>query len=172
MHDYQVPILALFLAPICIPCVYADNTVVVAAQQTEVVVPPRSAMLELVNLPALSFKLRAAIQCRGEIESLTLSVADTFTTLGKDDIKELLSAETSLTVPARQLTLAASSDFCLRDDATSADALKVPALATVHASLRCINEEKTSVHFASAPLQVQLTCLRELDEDQVPPFDK
>jgi len=171
MSHTQVPILALILATVCIPVTFADSDIVVAAQEAEAIVVPRSSELKLVNLPALSFALRAAIRCEGEAESLTLSVADTFTTLGKDDISGRRSAETSLTVPARQLTLAASSNFCLDDDAASANELTVSGLATAHASLRCSDEGTASVHFASTPLQVRLLCVREEEDVQVPPSE-
>ena len=171
MSSFQVPILALILAAVCIPVAFAGSEVIVAAQEAEASVVPRSSGLKLVNLPTLSFALRAAIKCTGEAESLTLSVADTFTTLGKDEISGRRSAETAMTVPASQLTLAAGSDFCLSDDPTSADELTVSGLATAHASLRCTDEGAASVHFASAPLQVRLLCVRESEGIQVPPSE-
>ncbi len=97
--------------------------------------------------------------------SVTLSVSDTFRTLTGDDLDNERAAETILRVPARQLALAASSRFCIADDPESADELLVSGFATVHASLRCYAGDAASAHFASAPLQVRLTCARESEAD-------
>lgn len=172
MNINRATILALFVASSYIPTAIAGESVVVAAKETEAAVAPRAANLRLINLPTLEFGLRAAIKCTGKAESLTLSVADTHTTLGEDAIADERFAETALTVPARQLTLAASSNFCLKDDAASEDELLVPSLATLHASLRCRNEGGVTVYFASAPLQVRLRCSRPSTEDQDSSSDK
>lgn len=148
---------------------HADGRIVVAAQETSAIVEPREASLKLVNLPALEFALRAAIRCKGDMVSLTLSVADTFKTLGADDLAGKRAAEATLTVPARQLALAASSQFCISGDEPSSDELLVPGLATAHASLHCARDGATSVHYASAPLQVRLICVRPPDDPQVSP---
>lgn len=144
----------------------AGDGVVVAARETAAVVTPRAAELRLVNLPALEFALRAAIRCKGERVSLTLSIADTYTTLDAEILGDQRAAEATLTVPARQLALAASSRFCLADDDESTDELLVPGFATAHASLQCLHEEQRAVHYASAPLQVRLRCERAPADDQ------
>ena len=146
--------------------VYAGDGVVVAARETTAVVTARAADLRLVNLPALEFALRAAIRCKGETVSLTLSIADTYTTLDAEVLGDQRAAEATLTVPARQLALAASSRFCLAGDDESTNELLVPGLATVHASLQCLHAEQRSVHYASAPLQVRLRCERTPADDQ------
>jgi hypothetical protein len=166
MNINRASILTLFVAAAYIPTAVAGESVVIAAKEAEIVVAPRAANLRLIELPALDFDLRAAIRCTGTAESLTLSVADTFTTLGRDAITDQRSANVILTVPAPQLALAASSGFCLKDDLESADELLVPGLATAHASLRCSNENGATVHFASASLQVRLRCDRPSTEDQ------
>ena len=149
----------------------AAGDIVVAAQETTAVVTPRAAHLKLVNLPALEFGLRAAFRCKGEPVSVTLSVADTHTTLQRKDLATERAAETTLIVPPQQLALAANSRFCVADDPETNDELLVPGLATVHASLRCSGDDGDSVHFASAPLQVRLVCAPRPDEDQPPSGD-
>lgn len=133
----------------------------VAARETVVVVPPRAASLELVNLPAVEFALRAAIQCKGEAVSVTLSIADTFTTIGRDGLLGKRAAEATVEVPAEQLALVADSAFCIAEDRDTADELLLPGFTTAHASLRCANDDVESLHFASAPLQLRLSCARE-----------
>ena len=172
MNDRQVPILALFIATVVTPCAHADGSVIVVAEQAEAIVAPRPADSKLVNLPALDIRLRASLSCAGNAESLTLSVADAVTTLGSETLGEQTSAEASLTVPAKQVALAASSHFCLREDPTSSNALTVSGLVTAHASLRCNTDNRLSAHFASTPLEVRLVCARETLEDQEPSADK
>ena len=144
----------------------AADGIIVAARETTAVVAPRAADLPLVNLPALEFALRAAIRCNGDPVSLTFSIADTFRTLDSESLGDQRAAETTLTVPPRQLALVASSRFCLADDDTSTNELVVPGMATAHASLQCLDDGRLAVHFASAPLQVRLSCEREPDDDQ------
>ena len=172
MSQSPTTILALFLAalPVLVaptPALSAGE-IVVAAPETTAVVPARSAHLKLVNLPALKFGLRAAFKCKGEPVSVTLSIADTHTTLRQEELAEQRAAEATLTVPPRQLALAASSRFCIDDEADTSDELLVPGLATAHASLRCADDDGESVHFASAPLQVRLICQRRPDDVQAP----
>ena len=168
MKPARAPILALFVAAAVSPSP-ARSDIVVAAQETRATVTPRAAGLRLVNLPALEFGLRAAIRCKGKAVSLTLSVADTFRTLGQVELAGKRAAEVTLTVPARQLALAASSQFCIAGDDESTDELLVPGFATAHASLQCENAGGTrSMNFASAPLKVRIHCAREPDASQVP----
>ena len=172
MNYFRAPILALILAMSCIHNVSADGNFNVTAQEALASVTPRAANLRLVELPALEFEFQVAIECAGEAESLTLSVADTFTTLGKDRLRDQQSAVTRLTVPAQQLTLTASDGFCIKNDAATADELLVPGFATAYASLRCAETQGTSVGFASTSLQVRLRCVREPGENQEPSPDK
>jgi hypothetical protein len=159
-------ILALFAAASYIPTAIAGESVVIAAQETEAFVAPRAARLRVIDLPALDFGLRAAFTCKGQAESLTLSIADSFTTLDAEALTDQRAAAAALTVPASQVALAASSTFCLEDDPASADLLLVPALTTAHASLRCSNDDGATVHFTSTPLQVRLRCNRPSADDQ------
>jgi hypothetical protein len=172
MRPSRCNIVALFLALIAIPgpVALADGTIVVAAHETKVNVSPRSADLELVNLPPLEFALRAAIQCQGDPVSVTLSIADTYETISGEALAGARAAETTLRVPPSQLALAANSRFCIADDPESARELLVRGFATAHASLRCASGENASAHFASAPLQVRLSCEQEAENaDQAPP---
>lgn len=168
MSDFRTFILTLFLATVSVSPASADGNIVVAAQETEAIVAPRPGDLRLINLPALTFSLRAAIRCTGEPTSVTLSVADTYRTLDKNDLAGQRAAEMSLTVPARQLALAATSTFCVKGDPTSSDKLLVSGITTAQASLRCTSDAGTSVHHASVPLRLRLTCNRGPEVSQVP----
>jgi len=167
MMPGRVPILALFIIASAVSTAAADNMIVVAAQVAEATVSPRPARARVVNLPPLTFRLRAALQCTGEPVSVTLSVADTFVTMGRDELVGHRAAEASLTVPARQLAMASSRQFCVEDDTGSEDELFAPGFATTHASLRCEQESGISVHYASAPLNLKLNCAREPVDSEV-----
>lgn len=158
MRPSRVPILALFV--LAATGAHADGSIVMAARETAAAVEPVTANRRLVDLPQLEFALRAAIRCKGTPVSLTFSVADTFATVPAENLADLRAVEQVLSVPPGQLALAASSRFCIVNDEESADLLLVPGLATAHASLRCVDGDKSSVHFASAPLQVRLSCAR------------
>ena len=144
----------------------ADGNIVVAARETRVVIPTSAAGLEVVNLPAVEFALRAAIECKGEAVSVTLSIADTFLTIGRDALRDQRAAEATVRVPADQLNLDASSAFCSAEDRATSDELLLPGFTTAHASLRCTNDDAESLHFASAPLQLRLSCARKPDAHQ------
>ncbi len=157
----RVPILALFAATTVVSPVIADSEIVVAAQETGAEVTPRHAQERLIKLPSFTFQLRAAIHCKGEPVSVTLSVADTFLTQDRDQLAGQRAAEASLTVPARQLAMAASNRFCVEDNHDTEDELFIPGFATVHASLQCETETGVTVHYANAPLSVRLSCARD-----------
>jgi len=167
MNPDRVPILALFVIATAVSTAAADNVIVVAAQETEAAVAPRPASMRIVNLPPLIFKLRATIRCKGEPVSVTLSVADTHVTRDRDELEGQRATEAILTVPARQLTMASSRNFCVVDDTETEDELFAPGFATANASLLCEDEAGVSVHYTSAPLNVQLTCAREPIDDGV-----
>lgn len=174
MNLVRNSILALFVVATTVPMVVADDMIVVAAQEAEAAVAPRLARMRSVDLPPLTFELRAAIRCSGDPVSVTLSVADTFVTRGRDELDGQRATEVSLTVPAQQLTMASSRRFCVAGDLETEDELIAPGFATVHASLRCKSDSGVSVHYASAPLNVKLDCVRvpvENEVDQEPSSD-
>ncbi len=166
MNQQGVPILALLATTLLVagPAA-ADNSVVVAAQETRVSVAPRNARLRLVNLPTIEFGLRAAVRCNGIATSLTLSISDTVESMDTERLDGQRAVETTLTVPPRQLALAASPEFCISDDDNSMNELLVPGFVTAHASLRCEKDGVPTMHFASAPLQLRLACERPRASD-------
>jgi len=172
MNAVRPFILALFLASVCISPVFGDSNIVIAAQETEAVVAPREKNLRLISLPALTFSIRAAIRCQGEPTSLTLSIADTHRTLSKDELAGQRATEASLTVPAQQLALAATSRFCIYGDTETDNELLVPGITTAQASLICASDTSTSVYYASTPLQISLSCDRGPEKTQEPSSER
>jgi len=165
MKSGRASILTLIVSATAVSPAVADDTIVIAAQEIEATVAPRNARARTVRLPPLTFEVRAAIRCEGEPVSVTLSVADTFVTRGRDELVGRRATEASLTVPPRQLTMASSRRFCTGDE--SEDELFAPGFATAHASLHCENETGLSVLYASAPLNVRLSCARQPGDTEV-----
>lgn len=146
--------------------VQADDGIVIASREAHSTVQPREIRSGRIDLPVLEFALRAVLRCAGEATSLTLSVADTFMTLDRDSLADKRATDLVLSVPGRQVALAASSRFCIADDDESTNELLVPGLVTAHASLQCEKDGERSAHFASAPLQVRISCARAQEEPQ------
>jgi len=173
MRSGRVSILALFAFAAAVSPAIAENLLVVAAKEVEATVVPRSTRARVISLPPLTFELRAAIRCAGEPVSVTLSVADTFVTREREELDGQRATEVSLIVPPHQLTMASSRQFCIDNEDESEEELLAPGFATAHASLRCEDETGLSVTFASAPLNVRLSCERrpvdgDIDQDSSP----
>jgi hypothetical protein len=169
MRRQRLPILAPIATILVVTGIFspamADGNIVVAARETSVEVAPRAPGLEL-KLPIIEFALRAAIQCTGDPVTVTFSVADAFTTIGRDALRDQRAAKAAVKVPAGQLAPAATEAFCISEDTETSDVLFLPGFTTVHASLRCTDDDVESLHFASAPLQLRLSCSREPAENQ------
>lgn len=161
MMTGRLPILALFAAATVVSPAIADSEIVVAALESTAEVTPGHARLRLIDLPPLTIHLRAAIHCKGEPISATLSVADTVSTQDREQLAGQRATEASLIVPAPQLAMAANSRFCVEGVHDTEDELLIPGFATAHASLQCEHETGVTVHYASAPISLRLTCARD-----------
>ena len=62
--------------------------------------------------------------------------------------------------------------FCIDGDTETSDELLVPGITTAQASLVCASDTNTSVHYASTPLQISLTCDRGPEETQEPSSER
>jgi hypothetical protein len=115
----------------------------------------------LVHLPELAFELRVSPHCaeRGERESLSITIADTRTTLRGDALPAGKNIAVSMRVSASQLAPFALQDFCI-DPAREGESTLLGAALTAHGSLRCARAEKSSIVFAAAPLDIRVDCVR------------
>lgn len=164
------------LAPIALAAAFspalADGVLSMRALEISASVQPRPARQRLISLPNLDFAVELSWQCSEQQQSITLSVADTLQILNEDVLSGTQPVTATISVPARQLKLAAHPSFCVADDPQSDHELRVPGLATAHASLRCTGDSGQSVVFASAALPVTLACAQAPDVDQVSPADR
>lgn len=115
----------------------------------------------LVPLPELAFALSVSPHCaeRGERESLSITIADTRTTLRGDALQAGNSIDVSLRVSASQLAPIALQDFCV-DPAHEGESILLGTALTAHASLRCMRTDKPSIVFAAIPLDIRVDCVR------------
>ena len=133
----------------------------VAAQP--VVVPIRLLQegRQLIHLPALEYALEIEAHCgEGAVaRSVSVSINDTQMTLDGDQLAATAGNPVSLTIPARQVAPVAIDGFCKRDDpVTHHDTLLIRDTVTVHASLRCNENEQDSITYTSQGLDVTLRC--------------
>jgi len=114
----------------------------------------------LVQLPELEFKLSVTPHCgeSGNRESLSITIADTRTTLRGEALQAGKSFDVSMRVSAGQLAPFALQDFCT-DPAFEGESILLGSALTAQASLRCARTGKSSVVFAAEPLDVRLVCL-------------
>lgn len=114
---------------------------------------------QLVRLPKLEFPLRVNAHCGrgGELQSLSISVADTRQTIAGEDYPANEVLATTVTVSPRQIAPIAVEEFCVVGEPAGASRLLETAL-TAQISLRCALDESQSVVFAAEPLDVRLVC--------------
>jgi hypothetical protein len=114
---------------------------------------------QLISLPALEFPLRVTAYCGGggELQSVSISVADTRQTIRGDEYPANDTFATTLSVSPQQLAPIAVEAFCTVDYPAGESRLLKKAL-TAQVSLRCALEDSQSVVFAAEPLDVILVC--------------
>jgi hypothetical protein len=124
-------------------------------------VEPGAPGLRQIELPDLVFVLSIDPDCAGgDVESISISVADTSETLDARDLEGHSVVEATLAVPAQQTGPLAVADFCPAQQAqvTSPDTQRVPDALTAHLSLRCMRDGKPSLIYATVPLSLELHC--------------
>lgn len=132
----------------------------VAAEPAVAVLALQDAGRKLVQLPDVEFRLSLSPSCAGggRPESLSVTIADTATTLDSDALSAGGTIDLVIRVSAGQLAPLALGGFCV--DATSeGESVMLTAALTAQASLRCSRGEDRSVVFAAAPLDVRVDCI-------------
>lgn len=114
----------------------------------------------LVQLPEMEFALSISPHCaeRGERESLSITIADTRTTLRGEALRAGKSIDVTLRVPASQLAPFALQGFCT-DPSSEGESILLGSALTAQASLRCARTGRPSIVFASEPLDVRAVCV-------------
>ena len=114
----------------------------------------------LVHLPELEFALSVSPHCgdSGRRESLSVTIADTRTTLGGEALQGAKTIDVSMRVSASQLAPFALREFCV-DPVAEGESIVLRSALTAHASLRCARSEQQSIVFATAPLDIRVDCI-------------
>lgn len=141
-----------------------------AAERLDVIASAATAPVEAsragrraIRLPALTyrFQLRHACAVPARPMSLSLAVADSRQTIAGDDLAAANGiARLRLELPAGQIAPVAVDDFCVANAPRErrAAALTLPALLSASASLRCVDDARVTVTWATVPLDVVLVC--------------
>lgn len=141
------------------------TTLQVNSQPAVVLIKPVPEGRRLVRLPALEFVLIIAAQCAADAEaaSVSISIADTRETLEGDKLANPAELLAEIRISSRQLSPLAIDGFCQAQGgmvANSADLLVRDAV-TAQVSLRCQNDGRESIVYASHPLDITLRCASE-----------
>jgi hypothetical protein len=134
--------------------VFTDvDRLAVSAEPAVAVLAIQQGGRNLVHLPELSFELQVSPHCaeRGEPESLSITIADTRTTIRGDALRAGQRIDVSMRVSASQLAPFAMQDFCVEP-------------AREGASLRCERTGRPSIVFAAEPLDIRVDCVRAVTE--------
>ena len=158
----QIKRLSLFLAAIAMAgVVWPGDTA-----RLTVDVPPSVASIQplaegrrLVRLPALEFEFEIHASCGPSqaVKSVSISVADTRKTLSSADLPEGATVNTTVTLPARQLSPIAVDGFC-PETAVEGSSLLLQDAVTAQISLRCAGEDGDSITYSSRSLDLTLVC--------------
>ncbi len=115
-----------------------------------------------LRLPGLDFRFQFRFACPGAAipQSLSMTIADTHRNLGADQLTAATNvAHAVVRIPAGQIAPVAVEGFCAAD-APAADTLTLTlaSLLSASASLRCGDDDNTSIRYGSVPLDVVLVC--------------
>jgi len=145
----------------------------VKADVAVVTVKPLPGGRRLVRLPALEFALLIEPQCAPDtqVDSISISVADTKTTLTAGDMDGQSEVVAKIAIPRRQVSPLAIEGFCQlgRNDESNQSEMLIEDAFTASISLRCAGEHNTVIAYASKALDLKLRCVHEEGETEAPP---
>jgi hypothetical protein len=116
---------------------------------------------ELVRLPDIEFRLGIAMHCAdgGQPGSLSVTVADTQTTVRAEELDGSRTVDVAIRIPASQLAPLALHGFCT-DPASEGESKLLRSALAAQASLRCVRGENQSIVFAAEALDIRVDCIR------------
>ena len=160
----------------------AQHAVSLDASTPTVDIAPRSHSRSL-RLPPLDYEFALTPACATPLtpQSVTVTVADTKTTLGATELAENNEIRLSLTVPAEQIAPVTVAEFCHLPDADESEETRVEPAASnpvttaqlttaqvtiagtlsASASLRCGDGQDETIVYATELLDVTLNCSAE-----------
>lgn len=169
-------ILLLLLPAICchdaVGQAAEPGTLMITADTPVVETKPRSAGRNFMRLPSLVYTFELEAHCATGLlpRMMSLSIADTRTSLASDDISTETVTVATLEIPAAQIAPVAVDKFCIGDtgpqesDQTSGkraderESLRISSVLSVQASLLCASETDSQMTYSSKSLDVTLSC--------------
>lgn len=118
----------------------------------------RTAGRNFMRLPSLTYRVDLVANCPIDLmpKAMSLSVADTRRSVGETDISGDQATSVTITIPVSQIGPVAVDGFCVADGED--EALRIPAVLSLQASLLCASEEMSQMIYASKSLDVMLSC--------------
>ncbi len=123
-----------------------------------------------IRLPDLEFAVRLEPQCAAgtDADSISISVADTRLSIGRQTLAEQSVIEITIRVPRKQLGPLVVEDFCVTGDGAISDAvMHVRDALTAQMSLKCADDSRQSIIYKTEALAIMLVCETPA-ADQVP----
>lgn len=151
---------------------FAQHAVSLAANTPSVSIAPRNEARSL-RLPPLDYEFALTPTCATPLapQSVTVTIADTKTTLGGGELAENADLRLALTVPAEQIAPVTVAGFCMlaedsdgedpRAEPATTGPVTIPGTLSASASLRCGDGQDESIVYATELLDVTLICAAE-----------
>ena len=138
------------------------------AEPAIVVLEPGAGTPQYLKLPDLEFALTVEPRCAPgtDFRSVLVSVADTRLWLDRNDQGDAAVLQTSLRLPRLQTGQLRAGGFCRMNDDNGQARLEIRDAFTARLSLRCGNEDRESVAYATLPLDIVLECHTGMDADE------
>ena len=145
------------------------------ASTPEVTISTRPAGRNFVSLPSLGYRFSVEARCTAgrKAQAISLSVADTRVSVPTDNLPADGPIDVEMTVPADQIGPIPLNEFCISNDSDKSREqmlLTIPSVLSAQASLLCADESGGQMSYASASLDVTLSC-EPPDEPQTHSID-
>ena len=129
------------------------------AEPAVIELEPLADNLRYLRLPDLAFDLRIEPQCASVagIRSVLVSVADTRVRHEGDEFTDSGLLQTTLVVPRPQAGVLRVDGFC-RDGDAEPSRHRINEVFTARLSLRCADDDRESIAYATLPLDIVLEC--------------
>jgi hypothetical protein len=117
-----------------------------------------------MQLPDLSYAMVINADCEEAWQpvSLSISIADTSKSFDATQLQPTGTLNFEVEVPSSQIAPVHLEKFCIAsleaDDKDVGGRLKIPAMLSMHVSLRCAADSEQSISYVTEPLDVILEC--------------
>ena len=133
------------------------------ASTPEVTISTRPAGRNFVRLPSLDYRFRVDARCTAgrRAQAISISVADTRISVPTGNLPSDGAIDVEMTVPADQIGPVPLNEFCISDDGDNdlqQTSLTIPSVLSAQASLLCADESGGEMTYASASMDVELSC--------------